>query len=132
MGSYGSLWVSMCFYGFLWVPMCFYGFCWVPRVSTGFLGFYWFPRGSIETQTDPDGHGQAWTNLNRPRWTWCSHWIQTVLPDFGTNDCGIRLGDLESEDIRTFVIKYLLPWYTRALSSVGHQNFFQFRSQMGV
>ena len=49
---------------------------------------------------DPDG--PEGTYLVRTRWTWYSHWIQTVLPDFGTNDYGIRLGDLESEDIRTF------------------------------
>ena len=30
-----------------------------------------------------------------------------VLPDFGTNDCGIRIGGLESEDIRTFLLQDL-------------------------
>merc|ERR1712077_73727 len=67
------------------------------------------PDGPGRTQTDPDGPGQARTDLNRPRWTLCSYWIQTVLPDFGTNDCGIRIGDLESEDIRTFSLRYSMP-----------------------
>ena len=62
---------------------------WLCRVALGFL-------------TDLDGPGQSGTDPDRPRWTWCSHGIQTVLPDFGTNDCG-DIGDLESEDIQTFI-----------------------------
>ena len=62
------------------------------------------------TWTDRDGPR---TDLDEPRQIWGSHRFQMVLPDFGTNDCGIRIGGLESEDIRTFF-------------TVGWNDFFLF------
>ena len=66
------------------------------------------------TRTDPDGPGRTRTDQDGPRWTQTdpdiprqtqgSHGFQMVLPDFRTNSCGILIGSLESEDIRTFLL----------------------------
>ena len=57
-----------------------------------------------QTRTYPDGPGQTQKVLNRPGQTWGFRGFQAILPDFGTNACGICIGGLESEDIWTFLI----------------------------
>ena len=82
-----SLWLRS-----LWVPMCSYRFLGFPlgsQGSTSFLGLQLEPgrtQNDLVFSLDPNNSS-----------------------NFGTNDCGIRIGNLESEDIRTFfTFTYLL------------------------
>ena len=94
-----------------WVPMLWvlFGFLGEPRGSSGFLGF---PPGYLEfcrVPRKPDGSGRTRrtrTGVDDLRKTQTyprgSYGFRMVLPDFRANSCGICIGGLESEDIRTF------------------------------
>ena len=65
--------------------------------------FVYMLDGPGQTWVDLDRHRRTQKDMDRPRQTWGSHGFQAVLPDFGTNGCGIRIGGIESEDTRTFI-----------------------------
>ena len=97
-------------FGFTCVPKGFIGSIGFPGVSmgsVGFLGFFWgvldrpgwTRNGPGWTWTDPDGHGQTRMYSDRPGVLMGSKWFCQTSE---LNGCGIRIGELESEDIRTF------------------------------